>query len=191
MKRVLLFAAVAGCWSSSQPKPEPKGTGDVEVTVSSVSLGDDCPDPGAPTPDEPVHGSCAEGSECNFGRHPSCEQTSLQLSFHANGAATKIQIKKIELLDTSGKQLGTLQPRKPTKWSDSGAYVEWDQVVAAGATMKASYSLSAPDWDKLPGGRFDATTTYKVRVVVTVGDKEQSFEKEATVSATQEAPVVT
>ena len=63
--------------------------------------------------------------------------------------------------------------------------------MAAGATLSASYALSAPDWDHIPGGRFDPSVTYKVRVVVTVGDKEQSFEKEATVSTRVEAPVMT
>ena len=202
MKRVLLFVALTGCWSSSQPKPETKTGGEVEVTVSSVSLADDCPDPKtvgpktanakeAPPQDEPVHGSCVQGGDCNFGQRASCEQTTLQLSLHAKGGATKIEIKRIELLDASGKQLGTLQPRKPTKWADDGTYTPWDQVVAAGATMSASYSLSAPDWAHLAGGRFDPSVTYKVRVVVTVGDKEQSFEKEATVSTHVEAPVMT
>ena len=111
----------------------------------------------------------------------------LQLTVNAS-AATTLQIKKVELLDPSGKVLGTLAARKPTRWGND-AYVEWNEQVPANHPLKASYSLSAPDWDTL-GGR-DPSVTYKVRVTFAVGDKDRVVEKEASVAANIEAPVVT
>jgi hypothetical protein len=112
----------------------------------------------------------------------------LHLTVNAK-AATRLQIKKVELLDQAGKVLGTLAARKPTQWGED-AYIAWNEQVPANRPLKASYSLSAPAWDELPTGR-DPSITYKVRVTFAVGDHDRVVEKEASVVANIEAPVVT
>jgi hypothetical protein len=187
MKTAALILGLTGCWSASQPTPTPSP--DAELNLASVSLGDDCPDAttGEPVDLAPAHGSCAAPGPCNFGQSR-CEQTMLQLTVSSQ-TATKLQIKKIELLDQTGKLLGTLAARKPTQWG-SDAYIAWNEQVPANQPLKASYSLSAPDWSALPGGR-DPSVTYKVRVTFAVGDHDRVIEKEASVLANIEAPVVT
>lgn len=186
MKTAVLLAALTGCWSASQPTPTTNT--DVKVDLASVSLADDCPDAAAADIPAPSQGSCAGPGMCpDMGRRR-CEQTMLQVTVDAK-AATELHIKKVELLDPSGKVLGTLAARKPTQWSDnSGAYVAWNEKVPGDKPLKASYSLSAPDFgDNGP----DPSVTYKVRVTFAVGGKDQVIEKEASVSANVEAPVVT
>jgi hypothetical protein len=87
-------------------------------------------------------------------------------------------------------RFGTLTARNPTRWAQSGAYIAWNQIVGAGELLSASYSLTAPDWAALPGGR-DPSVTYKVRVVFAIGGGERTVEKQAVVSAFSDPAVVT
>lgn len=194
---VLVFA---GCWSASAPR----SAHGVDVEVASVSLADDCPDvavaeAAGDQPDRPsVQSSsvaCAPGYDCHGGsRRSSCEQTTMQLSIKAAASATTIQIKRVELLDRTGKQVGVLTPRRPTRWTDGGEYLPWNEQVASQQQLTASYALSAPNWDDVPGGK-DAAAPYRVRVTIAIGDEERTFDKPAMLSveapAMPEPPMVT
>lgn len=195
MSRLLPLVLVLGsCWSSSQPQPKP-APGAISVDVASVSLADNCPDPvvaaappANPVPSAPSPGSmhssqegeAIPGSKPSFesrSRQEVCEQTRMQLSIKSEGAGA-IQIKRVELLDKSGKSVGVLAARNPTLWTND-TYVPWNQQVAAGQQLTASYSLTAPNWEAL-GGR-DPSATYRVRVTVSVGGEERTVDKAATV----------
>jgi hypothetical protein len=191
MRRFALVV-VAGCWSSTQPGNDPVKpvAAPVDVAIASVKLADDCPDEVADAKAErSMAGDCAQDSDCSFPRV--CEQTMLQVSFRSSGSeSASVSIKRVELLDANGKKVGTLTARKPTRWAQNGTYITWNQTVAGGELLSASYALSAPDWGALPGGR-DPTATYKVRVTFAVGGGEKTVEKQAVVSAFSEPNVVT
>lgn len=191
MTKLLLVALAAGCVSSSQPKPP---TNNIVVDVASVALAQDCGDQAMPPPEAPQANRKAPAAgesapedkvgSMSQSRQESCDQTRMQLSIKAAGAA-KIQIKRVELLDASGKVVGHLRPRTPSKWIDD-SYQAWNEQVVAGDQVTASYALSAPNWEEL-GGR-NPSVTYRVRVTVAVGDEERTIDKAA--STTVEAPAL-
>jgi hypothetical protein len=191
MSKLVLLVLAAGCMSASQPKPAPNG---IVVDVASVALAQDCGDQPMPPPavpqanrPAPAEGEAAPQDKVGSlseSRQESCDQTRIQLSIKAAGAA-KIHIKRVELLDASGKVVGNLTPRTPSKWVND-SYQAWNEQVVAGDQVTASYALSAPKWDEL-GGR-DPSVTYRVRVTVAVGDEERTIDKAA--STTVEAPAL-
>lgn len=206
-------AALAGCWSSSKPGTQPQ-RGDVTVSLAAVSLADDCgesftmpppvaageaasqrraPITAADLPPEPVQGSCAPEGGCGHSLRRACEQTTMQLSVRSTSSApTNIRIKRVELVDEHGKLLGRLDARAPVVWA-SDAYKPWDQTVAPGATLAASYALSAPPWEQVEGGRWGAASrTFQLRVTLAIGDADRTIDKVAIVApAMIEPPVVT
>jgi hypothetical protein len=120
----------------------------------------------------------------------------MQLSVRSTaGAPTSIRIKRVELIDEHGTLIGQLDARAPVVWV-SDAYKPWDQTVAPGATLAASYALSAPQWDQLEGGRWGAASkSFQLRVTLAVGEADRTIDKVAIVStvapAMIEPPVVT
>lgn len=192
MRTLPIFIALTSCWTSSQPSHPPATAPRVDVAIASVKLADDCGETVAGDAAEKqdvssMAGDCA--GDCSFSRV--CEQTQLQVSVRSMAAGpTKVGIKRVELLDDSGKAIGTLRAKAATRWSNDGSYAAWDQVVAAGEVMAASWALSAPDWGALPGGR-DPSRKVRVRVTFSIGDGEKTFEKEAAISAFSDPDVVT
>lgn len=140
----------------------------------------------------PSAGACAPGANCS-GPRRHCEQTSMQLTLTpAIDLKSSVKIKKVELLDKTGKVVQTLTASAPTQWSvTAGAYLQWNEKIGKDA-VRASYNLSSPDWNKLTGGRFNAPShTFQLRVVVTVGGADRTVEKTAIVPARVEPMVVT
>ncbi len=85
------------------------------------------------------------------GWRPPCTQSTLQLALTNSGDAPgALEIKTVRLLDAASKRpLGTLVPRRPSLWNDTGTYQKWDQQVLPGATLKTSYSLGEPNWSEV------------------------------------------
>lgn len=175
----------------------PPPQGEVSVELSGVTLGEDCgvgwtppppasrpakrAPPSAVAPSE-AQADCAPGQDCGGGHFPPCQQTSIQLALHAKGtsAPTQVRIKKVELLDAKGASLGELTPKPPTRWSDTGTYQAWDQLLAPGEQAAVSYVLSTPGWNAMEGGRYGQTgKTFQVRVTVLVGARDRVVEKKA------------
>ncbi len=174
----------------------------VTVEIASVTLGEDCdatgaraaPPPPASVPrgESPIPGAAGAAAAERAGpggagamakrARPACEQTSVQLSLRAGpGAASpSIEIRQVRLTDASGVVLGSLVPRAPMVWSPEGAYVPWNQVIEPGQALSVGYSLSAPDWGKIPD-RY--SKRYVIELVVAVGGQEQSVTREVRVSA--------
>ena len=185
MSRLALVLAVAGCSSTptTTSPVKPPAAGAIAVDLASVSLAEDCGKGAQPA--DPVHASRPNpandsASEADSAEgEAACEQTTMQLSIKAGGNAGAIRIKRIELLDSTGKVVGTLTPRSPSRWVD-GNYQPWDQRVAAGQNLTASYALSAPSWDQLPGGR-DPSAVYRARVTISIDGEDRTFDKQATI----------
>jgi hypothetical protein len=197
MLRALLLLAVVGCGQSAAEAPKP----DVTVELAAVTLGDDCvpvPPPATKTPAKPAKPPASPaqpraipspadcgGPNCGpVGQQ--CEQTSMQLAITtpAGFAATTVTIKRVELLDPKGKVLEVLSARVPQKWTPDGTYAAWDEKLGAGATVRAMYALTAPNWDKLTNGRWNAhTKTFQLRVTVAIGTASKTVEKQAITAA--------
>ena len=183
--RWFVALALTSCWKTPSGTAEPpKHTtaANVEVAIASVSLADDCPE----VAQAKVAASVAADQPPD-----ACDQTAMQLSLRSSGEpATQVQIKKVELLGANHQVLGVLLQRAPTLWNESG-YVAWDQTIAAGQAVKASYKLSAPNWDAVPGGRFQRGAMFYVRVTLAVGTEERTVEKQAMVRAMRDPEVMT
>jgi hypothetical protein len=139
-------------------------------------------------------GACGTPGGCS-GPTRTCTPTSMQLAVRApsDAEATTIRVTKVELLDPSGKTVvDTLTARKPSRWDGDGAYTGWNEKVAPGQSIAASYLLSTPNWDKLAGNRWNAhTKVFQLRVTVAIGDAERTIEKQSVVPAAIEPEVET
>jgi hypothetical protein len=166
----------------SEPGPTPVTTPDSQVTVAlaSVRLGDEgcthdesldiTPQSCAMLTDASPRGTGMCGGPCKF--------TNVQLAFTSikSGAPSKVTIMGATLLDAAtGNPLAQLSAYSPLVWSGT-QYVTWDENVAAGAQVKASYTLSPPPWSQL-GGSY--STQYKVRIVVNVDGVGLTVESDA------------
>ncbi len=170
-----------------QPQPTPQTVGDVSVEIAAVTLGDDCGSGSMPAPPasparrapstEPATPSVvAESTRYR------CQQTSVQLAVHATNTsgATPVKIKKVELLDASGKVLGELAASSPMRWSDKGTYDAWDQNIAPNEQAAVSYVLASPAWNAMEGGQYaQANKMFQLRVTVAIGAKDRVIEKKA------------
>ncbi|MEM6995468.1 MAG: hypothetical protein AAF721_33470, partial [Myxococcota bacterium] len=80
-----------------------------------------------------------------------CTQSTMQLAFVGIGdSPAKVQIKAVRVLaDKTAVPLATIESRVPMYWTGDGHYKPWDEVVPAGAELKASYRLAVPDWSAL------------------------------------------
>ena len=129
---------------------------EVTVVMASATLGEDCGQGLEPAPapkkekasasDEMKAGSVTQGAHRSVAGRRACQQTSMQLSIAAgaDAQATEIRVKKVQILDKSGKVVAELTARTPSVWAEDGAYTVWNQKIAAGKTLSVTYPLSAP-----------------------------------------------
>lgn len=203
MKSLLWVIALAGCTESTADNfAKPPPTGGLSVELAAVTLGDDCAPVTPPTapksmvPEEaPAPGTPAAPAKPGVvapgrGYRGHCDQTTMQLVIKAPKAGS-VKIKKVELLDTEGKPLQTLESRNARHWTNpKDMYQPWDEKVAAGSTEKSMYDLTSPDWNKLTNGRWSAhTKSFQVRVVVEIGGANKTVTKSA-LTATRLPPAV-
>lgn len=167
-----------------------EGSPKVAVQMTAATLGDDCGGgrPSVPTKIEKTEKSDRSNSVSPKGkRKRRCEQTSMQLSVVASAdvAATDMRVKKVELFDESGKLVGELVPGTPAVWSETGAYVPWNEKIAPAKTLSVTYALSEPDWSKV-SDRWNQT--FVVKAVVTVGGVDQTVEHDVEAAAETSLP---
>ena len=174
--------AVGPRWSTPPP-PKPVKPAPVRIELTAVTLADDC---GVKAPATVPKGKSAYKADSARGaRARRCEQSSMQLSITAD-AASRIQVKSVELFDENGKSLGKLAPRAPTRWSvDKSMYEAWDETVTANSTTRVSYVLAQPDWDRI-GNRWNRT--YTLKTIVSIGGVDRTAQKEVTLSAPTSLP---
>jgi hypothetical protein len=190
---ILCSLLFAGCWKTGNTSSHKPAKNDVRVDLASINLGDDC---GAAVTETSAKTAPVDAQDIppgDAGRSFACIQTTMQLQIMNNGSEpTAIRVKRVELLDAGGKVLDDLTAQRPNAWEPAtSTYVAWDQVAKGGA-VQASYQLIGLDWNKVPGGRWEAhTKTFTLRVTVAVGDSERTVEKKATAPAMIEPDVVT
>lgn len=209
MRSVMILLALAGCTKVpgtgstddnrgrqgvAAPAPAPALT---TVTLMSVTFGDDCG--GTPPADAPAAPSrrapsaampaqeMARPDDVAEGYRYRCNQTSMQLSIAA-ARDSDVDIKSVEVIDESGKSLGTLVASKPTRWSDAkAAYEAWDGKVAAKQTALVSYVLSQPTFIDRWASH---DRMYTVKVTASAGGVAQALQTTVMVVA-QPAPIPT
>lgn len=164
----------------------------VVITVASFTLADDCPSkpkkagiemsPEAKLAADRID-EAANRKSLAKQAVTACVQTAVQLDLRSSAStATTITLRKVELLDATGKVLGELTPRSPARWTDAATYVDWDQSLAAGATLKVSWALSSPTWAAYSTTKADAAAqAFQIRLTVAVNGADQIVEGQATV----------
>ena len=161
----LFLLAVACGPIGTHPTWEKACGGSVTVTVSAITLGDDCGG-GSAALRAPEAGDCAEGG-CSF----LCRQSSVQLDIVSTAhTASTFEVRQVRLYDPdNGALVDILTPSDPKHWVNN-QYQSWNQSIGAGSTVKASYKLSAPNWNGVQdaSGRFGYTKGYKTQVDVAV-----------------------
>ncbi|MEO8700316.1 MAG: hypothetical protein ABI867_09745 [Kofleriaceae bacterium] len=181
--------ALTSCWKSGgTTAPKHPGTANVDVALASVTLGNDCNAPVAQAKRAPEAAGAVADSSIQEG-DTACEQSAIVLALTSTGGATKIKIKKVEVVDSENKPLGTLTFRKPALWQGD-TYVAWDEALAEKQTAQVSYDLTEFDWNKVPGGRY-SPTPLTVRVTLEVGSEERTVEKQTQLQAMPDPDVVT
>lgn len=166
---------------------------EVTVVMSSATLGDDCGEGLAPAPAPPKQKASVrdaeaapekaasmtqDGARAGVAARRACQQTSMQLSIAAGpeAKATEVRVKKVQLLDKTGKVVAELTARSPNVWATDGAYSPWDQKITAGKTLSVRYPLSAPGPDAK-----ERNEVYTLKAIVTVGGKDQTVQREVEV----------
>ncbi|MEO8707094.1 MAG: hypothetical protein ABI867_44110 [Kofleriaceae bacterium] len=168
MRAILQLTVVALAACGNEPiVEEPPRPPEVSVGLASTRLGSDC------------RAAVEHETKGPTQRIP-CEQTAVQLSIRSPASAalqapTTIQMKRVELLDRNGTLIEVLTAHSPSRWK-TDQFVAWDERVAPGQTMAVGYKLSSPDWSKIPNAN---QRSFKLRVTVTVGERERTFEATA------------
>ncbi|MFO7564851.1 MAG: hypothetical protein R6X02_19560 [Enhygromyxa sp.] len=173
--------------------PLEQPSAETKVSVASVQMIQDCPDP-APADDDvapaaaelarparpakPPPGAAARAQPKQAGdegpgggrsfRQP-CSQSAVQLALEHEGEdPVGFEVKAVRLL-SEGKAVGELKTRKPMIWTNN-SYQPWDQAVAPGSPAKVSYKLSMPSWSKVEeaigGSSFKHMFTLELDVVI-------------------------
>jgi hypothetical protein len=178
---LLALSACSGATPLELPDAATPGVATPQVTVTaaiaSAALANDCP-----TPDGGSAGAArdcafipASDAGAGFARTCGdfCRQTNLQITFTvaAAGAADPvlpITITGVRLIDqATGASLDTLTAREPQRWQES-QYITWDNSLRGLGETRASYKLSAPDWNAIGRGNTWSTYGRAFRLEVTV-----------------------
>ena len=180
-----VFACTAGSGStglgSSEPQKQAQITSPssglvVTATISAVTLGEECAasassslagDCAPSAPPSTVDGGSdgggsAKGAPGGCGGTSYCQQSNVQIAFTAGKGtqSAKVEIVSVTLLDSSnGSVVDTLDASTPQVWN-GGGYVPWNQRIAPGGDLKASYQLTAPDWARMNKTSTGSTSAY-------------------------------
>jgi hypothetical protein len=141
------------------PDPEPDPPKVAKMSISSVQLLADCPDPVSTAPagasrSEPAPSAVAPGATANpsmrgRGIRQPCAQSMMQVAFTDHGPQeARVSIKEVRILSADGKLLDELMFRDPMAWLDE-TYKTWDETLAPNADLKGSYKLTPPDWSQV------------------------------------------
>ncbi len=165
----LVLLALPGCFFIGTGSGEDGGLA-VSAEIASVSLANDCPTSGLTDSAAPglVAGDCAiAATNCGF-----CQQSTLQLDFKAGAArpnssdAAVVEVVTVRILDAStNRVLDEVSARAPTQFVND-RFQAWNEQVAAGRQVRASYKLEAPDWTKIGSGEAFRTRSMPLRVEV-------------------------
>ncbi|AKF07688.1 hypothetical protein [Sandaracinus amylolyticus] len=132
---------------------------EVEASIASVTLAEDCPDAQPAAPREPgLIGDCAEDGPCGW-----CTQSSVQLAIRAGegDAAVPFEVVSIRLRTLDGELVDELEPRGAQVFLGE-TFGAWDERIEPGAELDVRYDTSAPDWSAIGSG--EAYRSYGVQL---------------------------
>ena len=177
------FVVAAACSSQSTGTAEettpqnpttvttPSSNLEVKATLTAATLGEDC---GEAKGSAGISADCApspDGGSC--GGTSFCQQSNMQFTFAVSGStgSAKVQIVSAKLfVKGEADPFDTLDSREPQVFT-SNAYAAWDEVLVPGPEVKASYKLSAPDWNALSkrsSGTSLYSQEYELEVVISI-----------------------
>jgi hypothetical protein len=154
-----------------QPTVGPAAT---RVSVSSVNLGDFCPEVSA----QAAASRFAAGDIAHGG------MSHCHVVLHVDGAATRFRVVEATLIGAGGRRLLSLTPSSPQIWQADG-YRPWNEQLAGGGGQNVLYSLSNLDWSQVPDSY---SRPVRVEVVVEVDGATRTVTSPETV---REAMIVT
>lgn len=100
------------------------------------------------------------------------------VAFDARSSAT-VSVESVVLVDAkSGTVVDTLEASSPSVWNGQ-TYEPWNEKVTPGGDLRASYTLSGPDWGSLGAGEGDRSsmsTPYRLRITLRIDGAETTVE---------------
>ena len=195
---IALVACTAGMASTSTGSSVPQQQAEVTsptsglhvtASIAAVTLGEECGGGSGGVAKAPASGDCAEpvdsgasdggGFAGRGGCGGYCQQSNVQIAFSAGAGsqAARIEIVRVELLDSTGSIVDTLTASKPQAWN-GGSYAAWDQTVKPAGDTKTSYDLTAPAWSKIDssGTSRSYSAKYKLHVTLRIDGVEITLE---------------
>ncbi len=161
---VLLLASACGAIDLPCGTPPEE---DVDVTVSTVTLGDQCS-----TTTSGVQAFDCAPQFVGGGCASICRASSVQLDLasfaHHDVAFTVVEVRLID--PNTGRVVARLAASGPTTWSGS-QYSAWNEVLSSRNNVKAKYTLTAPDWITIEGNgaqRLSGSQKFKTEVDVRI-----------------------
>jgi hypothetical protein len=181
---VACTAGVASTSSSAVPQQQAEVTSPsglhVSASIVAATLGEECATGGGLVASDcaaPPQGSQKAAPGGCGGSY--CQQSNVQISFNAGAGnqGARIEIVRVDLVDTAGSIVDTLTPSKPQSWSGNG-YSAWDQLLKPAGDTKTSYDLTAPKWSTMNGARTTNaySTQYKLHVTLRIDGVEVMLE---------------
>lgn len=183
---LLALSACSGATPLNEPDAATADVASAQLTVSaaiaSASLANDCPSGGSSG-----LADCAriarDGGASDSACGSFCRQTNLQITFTVASIGTPppfepalpLSITSVRLIDqATGAELDTLTPREPQRW-EGAQYVPWDNTLRGYGETRASYKLTAPNWNRIGSGNTWSTYGRAFRLEVTVSVNGQTL----------------
>lgn len=181
--RLSLALALTGSFSACVSS-HPEGSLDVDASISSVTLADDC----ALAAPEADFARCDSSEPC-----PSfCRQTALQLDLVAGEgeASVPFEVLEVRLISLAdGRVVDSLDPRTAQVF-DGETYGAWDATIAPNDALDIRLPTSAPDWATIGGG--DTWSTHSMQFRIELRVRIDGIERTLDFApATREAEIVT
>lgn len=184
---LLALSACSGATPLNEPDASTADVASARLTVSaaiaSASLANDCPSGGS----SGIAADCAriarDGGASDSACGSFCRQTNLQITFTVASVGTPppfeptlpLSITSVRLIDqATGAELDTLTPREPQRW-EGAQYVTWDNTLRGYGETRASYKLTAPNWNRIGNGNTWSTYGRAFRLEVTVSVNGQTL----------------
>ncbi len=176
-RRAFLLATTLfglGCSSGASSNETVQALDHLDVAITAATLGDECAEVGSGTKSSTSTSAGAEACDSSQSGltgcgSSDCRASNLQLTATLSGAeSAELEVVRAVLYDeATNVELDTLQARTPTSWNGS-AYVAWNEVVASGNAVKASYTLSSPKWSTISGKLAQPSGSQKFYLLVTL-----------------------
>jgi hypothetical protein len=129
------------------PTPTPTASG-ARVAVSSVNLGDYCPEIEAPQAQSERSSPAGASSRLADADYTGTSDCQIVLTVDGT-ASSRFRIVSATLIGENGQRLQSLGTGAPQIWRGD-AYQPWNEQLGADGSANVLYSLSNIDWSRVP-----------------------------------------